>query len=115
MTTQTSALDELLKLNGVVAAGEFRPDGALVEFRANTSMTPELAAMSAQFCSSVTQLFNTLGLAFDKLSGMSWAPQRGWAYSGGQYTVCVGGNRGLFVETGKADFNQLFAALSGPR
>jgi len=27
----------------------------------------------------------------------------------------VGGNRGVFVKTGEADFNQLFEALVGPR
>ena len=46
---------------------------------------------------------------------MNWVPQQGWAYSGGKWTVAVGGNRGVFVETAKADFNQLFQALVGSR
>jgi roadblock/LC7 domain-containing protein len=46
---------------------------------------------------------------------MEWTPQHGWAYSGGEYTVAVGGSRGVFVETEKADFNELFAALIGPQ
>jgi hypothetical protein len=29
--------------------------------------------------------------AFTKLSGMSWMPQQGWAYSGGEHTVAIGG------------------------
>lgn len=108
-------LDDLLNLNGVLAAGEFTADGKLVDFKAKIDMSPELAAMSAQFCATVTMLFSTLAGAFSQLSGMSWVPQHGWAYSGGEFTVAVGGTRGVFVETAKADFNELFAALVGQR
>lgn len=108
-------LEELLEIDGVVAAGEFAPDGSLVDYEATMGMSEELAAMSAQFCASVTMLFNTLGGAFSEMSGMEWAPQQGWAYSGGDYTVAVGGNRGVFVETEKADYNGLFTALIGSR
>jgi hypothetical protein len=66
-----TTIDELLKIDGVVPAGEF------------------------------------------KLSKMNWVPQQGWAYSGGEWTVAIGGNRGVFVETAKADFNRLFQALVG--
>jgi roadblock/LC7 domain-containing protein len=113
--TRASTLDDLLKLDGVVAAGEFRSDGTLVAYKANNDMSEEIAAMSAQFCATVSMLFTTLASAFTPLSGMSWMPQHGWAYSGGDWTVAVGGARGVFVETAKADFNQLFEALAGPR
>ena len=46
---------------------------------------------------------------------MNWVPQKGWAYSGGDWTVAIGGNRGVFVETAHADFNNLFQVLVGPR
>lgn len=108
-------LEELLEIDGVVAAGEFSPDGSLVDFQASIEMSDELAAMSAQFCASVTMLFDTLGGAFSEMSEMEWVPQQGWAYSGGEYTVAVGGNRGVFIETEKADFNELFSALIDPR
>lgn len=112
-----ASLDELLKIDGVVAAGEFRKDGSLVDYRASMDMSPELAAQSAQFCATVSMVFDTLGGAFTQLSGMSWAPQQGWAYSGGEYTVAIGegGTKGVFIETAKADFNQLFGALVGGR
>ncbi len=74
-------------------------------------MTPELAALSAQFCATVTMLFNTLGGAFTQLSGMTWTPPRGWMYAGGEYTAAVGGTKGVFAETAKVDFNRLYAAL----
>ena len=44
---------------------------------------------------------------------MNWVPQQGWAYSGGEMTAAIGGNKGVFVETAKADFNQLFQVLVG--
>jgi len=108
-----ATLDELLQIEGVAAAGEFRLDGSLVEYKARMEMSPELAAMSAHFCTTVTHLFNTLGGAFGQLSGMTWAPQHGWMYAGGDWTVAVGGTTGVFVETAKADFNRLYAALMG--
>lgn len=46
-----------------------------------------------------------------QLSQMQWVPQQGWAYSGGDWTVAIGGNRGVFVETARTDFNQLFQVL----
>jgi roadblock/LC7 domain-containing protein len=110
-----TTLEELLEIDGVVAAGEFQADGTLVDFRSSMDMSDELAAQSAQFCATVTMLFNTLGGSFTQLSGMPWTPQQGWAYSGGEYTVAIGGHRGVFVETAKADFNQLFGTLIGPR
>ena len=35
------------------------------------------------------------------------------AYTGGDWTVAVMGNWGVFVETSKADFNLLFKELGG--
>lgn len=108
-----ASLDELLKIDGVVAAGEFTPDGKLVDYKANMDMSREMAEMSAQFCSTVTMLFNTLAGSFSQLSKMNWVPQQGWMYAGGDMTVAIGGNKGVFIETAKADFNRLFKVLVG--
>ena len=110
-----ATLDELLKINGVVAAGEFTADGKMVEYKAKIDMSPEMAGMTAQFCATVTMMFNTLAGAFAQLSKMKWVPQQGWMYAGGDWTVAIGGNKGVFVETAKADFSQLFQALVGGR
>jgi roadblock/LC7 domain-containing protein len=110
-----ATLDDLLKLPGVMAAGEFSADGKLVDYKAKMEMSRELAATTAQFCATVTMMFNTLAGAFTQLSKMNWTPQKGWAYSGGDWTVAIGGNRGVFVQTAKADFNKLFQELVGPR
>ena len=106
-------LEDLLKIDGVMAAGEFSADGTLVDYKANMNMPPEMAAMAAQFCATVTMMFNTLAGAFSHLTPMSWTPQQGWAYSGGDMTVAVGGRTGVFIKTEKADFNRLFQVLTG--
>ena len=110
-----ATLDDLLKIEGVIAAGEFTADGKLVDYKAKMDMSLELATMTAQFCATVTMLINTLAGAYTQLSQMQWVPQQGWAYSGGDLTVVIGGNKGVFVETAKADFNLLFRVLVGNR
>jgi roadblock/LC7 domain-containing protein len=104
-------LDDLLKVDGVVAAGEFERDGTLVAYKANMAMPREMAETSAQFCASVSMMFGTLAGAFSGPTAMKWTPQQGWAYSGGDMTVAVSGRYGLFVKTANADFNALFTAL----
>jgi roadblock/LC7 domain-containing protein len=108
-----ATLDELLSIDGVAAAGEFSADGKLVDYKAKMEMSPEMAAMTAQFCATVTMMFNTLAGAFSQLSQMNWVPQQGWAYSGGDWTVAVGGNKGVFIKTAQADVNKLFEVLVG--
>ncbi len=110
-----ATLDELLDIEGVVAAGEYTPDGSLVDYKATMDMSQEMAEMTAQFTATVTMMFNTLASSYTQMSGMQWVPQQGWAYSGGDWTVAVGVNRGVFIETEKADFNQLFEVLVGSR
>ena len=115
-------LDDLLRLDGVVAAGEFSRDGKLLDWQLRLDLSPEMnttilevGRMTGQFLASVTMTFESLATAYDKLSDMTWIPQKGWMYTGGTWTVLVGGNRGVYVETAKADFPRLFEALGlGP-
>lgn len=106
-------LDELVKMDGVMAAGEFTPDGKLLAFKSNAKMPEETAPMTAQFCATVSMTFNALAGAYSRITGMDWTPQQGWAYSGGDMTIAVGGNTGVFIKTEKADFDKLFKALVG--
>jgi roadblock/LC7 domain-containing protein len=105
-------LDELLRLDGVAAVGEFTSDGKIIEYRSNTDMPKEIAEISAQFCATVSMLFNTLAAAFTHLAKTQWVPQKVWSYTGGDWTVfIIRGNTWLFAETAKADLNQLFEVL----
>jgi roadblock/LC7 domain-containing protein len=112
-----ATLDEFLAIDGVAAAGEFGRAGSLGDFKSNVDMPQELAAQTAQFCASVSMLFDTLAGSYSQMSGMPWTPQQGWAYSGGDWTVGVGegGRKGVFIETAKADFNKVFQMLVGER
>jgi roadblock/LC7 domain-containing protein len=111
-----STLKDLLDLKGVVAAGEFSRDGSLVDFEASVDFPENLAQTTAQFTAAVTQLFDVLAGSFTKLNPQfAFAPQQGWAYSGGEWSVAVGGTRGVFVRTADADYNELFGQLVGPR
>lgn len=110
------SLDELLRLKGVIASGEFSQNGKLIGFRSNSSqLSDEVANLTAQFAAAVSQLLGALASAHSKISGLKWVPEQGWAYSGGDLTIAVGGNRGVFVKTADADFNQLFEALIDSR
>jgi roadblock/LC7 domain-containing protein len=102
-------LDDLLRISGVVAAGEFKETGELVSYKG--SISKEVAGMAAQFVATVSMLFKTLSGAFTQMSKMEWTPPLGWAFSGGKYTVAIMGNWGVFIETDKADFNRLFKEL----
>lgn len=108
-----ATVDDLIKIEGVAAVGEFRADGSLVSYKANMEMPQEKAAVVAQFCATVSMLFDTLSGAFTQMSGMNWTPAHGWVFAGGDWSVCVAGGKGVFVETAKADFNKLFAAMVG--
>jgi roadblock/LC7 domain-containing protein len=110
------SLDELLTLKGVIASGEFSPNGKLINFRSKgTPLPDDVAGLTAQFAAAISQLLGVLAVAHSRISGLNWVPAQGWAYSGGDLTIAVGGSRGVFVKTAEADFNQLFEALIGPR
>jgi roadblock/LC7 domain-containing protein len=111
-----SSLKDLLDLKGVVAAGEFSRDGSLEDFEATVEFPEDLAKQTAKFTAVVTQLFDVLAESYTQLNDQfAFAPQQGWAYSGGDWSVAVGGTRGVFVKTADADYNELFSALVGPR
>ncbi|HPS89304.1 MAG TPA: DUF2173 family protein [Methanosarcina vacuolata] len=105
------SLDELLKFDGVMAAGIFSPEGKLVEYKSRDEMPKEMAEMTAKFCGAVNLMFDALASAYTQLYKMNWVPQQNWMYSGGDWTVMISGTRGVFVEKSKADLKKLFTAL----
>lgn len=105
------SLDELLKFDGVMAAGIFSPEGKLVDYKAKGEMPRDMAEMTAKFCGAVNMTFDALATAYSKLYQMNWVPQNNWMYSGGEWTVMISGTRGVFVESSKADLQQLLKAL----
>ncbi len=52
-----------------------------------------------------------LAAGHGQASGFNLLSEQGWAYSGGDLTIVVGGGRGVFAKAAEADFNQLFTVL----
>ncbi len=105
------SLDELLKFDGVMAAGIFSPEGKLVDYKSKTDMPEAMARMTAKFCGTVNMTFDALASAYSELFKMKWVPQHNWMYSGGDWTIMISGTRGVFVESSKADVEKLLKAL----
>lgn len=105
------SLDELLKFEGVMAAGIFSPEGKLVDYKSKTGMPKDMAQMTAKFCGTVNMMFDALASAYSQLYKMNWIPQNNWMYSGGEWTVLISGTRGVFVESSKADLENILKAL----
>lgn len=103
-------LDRLMGLKGAVSASEFTPDGELVSYEGE--LTEEIAKLVAQLCAANTLMGTTQAESFTRISGMNWRPFHGWAVAAGDYSACVMGHIGVFVETAKADFNDIFKVLS---
>lgn len=102
-------LDKLMELSGAVDAGEFTPTGELVAYKGDLSQ--EHAEMVAMMCAGNSLMCKMQAESFTKHTGMNWSPFKGWAVSASDYSVCVMGNAGVFVETDKADFNVIFKTL----
>lgn len=105
------SLDELIKIDGVAAAGRFSIDGKSTDFKSNMDMPQELVAKSAQYCATVTMMFDTLADAFSKESQMKWTPRQGWTYSGGEWTVVAWGDVAVWCKSEETDMEKLFSVL----
>jgi roadblock/LC7 domain-containing protein len=102
-------LDRLMGLGGATAAGEFTADGELVTFKGE--LPEDIARLIARMCAANTLMGATQAESFTRISGMKWTPFHGWAVSAGDYSVCILGHIGVFVETAKADFNDIYRVL----
>lgn len=102
-------LKRLMGLSGAVAAYELTPGGELVSYKGDVS--EEIAGLVARMCAANTLMGTTQAETFTRISGMKWTPFHGWAVAAGDYSVCVMGHIGVFVETAKADFNNIFKIL----
>jgi roadblock/LC7 domain-containing protein len=103
-----SEFDDLVKLDGVVMAGRFGPDGRIAEHKSEALFVenPQLLEMAAWFCAAATMMFKSMAFGVDTVmrSGFdqtSWLPQKGWSFWGGDYAIAVHGDRFVFAEMGK--------------
>jgi roadblock/LC7 domain-containing protein len=105
-------LDRLIERKGVLAAGQFAPDGRLL--RAVGKLPREEMETVAATCASHDK--NSRKAATDLREGtnLRWGNLNGWVLWAGNLALCVSGDTGVFVEASKADFNQLMVDLFGP-
>ncbi len=102
-------LDRLMGLGGAVASGEFSPGGDLIAYKGD--LPEDIAKLIARMCAANSLMGTSQAESFTHMSGMKWSPFHGWAVAAGDFSVCVMGNVGVFVETSKADFNDIFKTL----
>jgi roadblock/LC7 domain-containing protein len=105
-----SELDELVSRDGVLMAGRFGPDWRVAETRSQGLFIEYPAALEVvgSFCAATQSMFNALAVAMGGFSPSAWTPVRGWAASGGSYSIAVHGDRFLVVETDKVgSFDEL--------
>ena len=103
-----SEVDDLVKLDGVLVAGRFGPDGSIAEHQSHALFVevPRMLEMARWFCAAATMMFKSMAFAVDTARGpgfdtTSWLPEKGWAYWGGDFAVVVYGDRFVFAEAEK--------------
>ena len=105
-------LEELLGIQGVVAAGEFTAEGE-VDYRTTVKMLPEAEQTAAQTLATMVKMSHAADSSYTQATGGRWLSHQARTYSQGDLSLVVGGDRAVVVETAKADFNELFEALMG--
>lgn len=103
-------LERLMTIEGVLAAGEFGVGGSLIAYRGD--LPEDRARDIAMICAANNLMGKMQVECFSRRSGMRWTPFRGWAASGGDYTVCIVGEIGVLVRTAFADFNEIYRILN---
>jgi roadblock/LC7 domain-containing protein len=106
------SVDELLEIRGVVAAGKFTHAGTAIEFKSAVDLLPPLRDLAMRLSAKVSETFDQLATSYSSMSQMEWTPRRFWTYSGGDWTVAVGGDRLVFARTSDIDLNALFKAVA---
>ena len=110
-----SKFDELIARDGVLLAGIFGPDWRIAEHKSKGLFIENPAAfeLAPWFCATITMMFSSMALAMDRVSGTgfdqtSWQPQKGWTFSGGDYSIALHGQRFIIAETEKVgSFDEL--------
>ena len=105
-------LDRLMERKGVLAVGQFSPDGRGI--RAIGDLSEKEMENVALTCAIHEK--NSWKTATDLREGTSlkWGNLNGWVLWAGSLALCVSGETGVFVDAAKADFNQLLVDLFGP-
>lgn len=105
-------LSRLLDLSGAVAVEEFTPAGEVISYKYKGDLPEETARIIAKLCAANTLMGENEVEGLTRITGSKWRPFHGWAMSTGDYSLCVMGHIAVFVETAKADFNDIYKVLA---
>jgi roadblock/LC7 domain-containing protein len=115
----TSEFDQLLSQDGILMAGRFGPGWTVADHKCKGLFVecPAALEMARSFCSAITMVFNSLAFAADSITRTgfdpsTWLPQQGWAFTGGDYSIAVHGDRFVIGESKKIrSFDELSRML----
>ncbi len=103
-------LEELMQLPGAIAAGEFDNNGQLCAYTGDIS--EQAAEIAALMATANLAMANMQAKGYSAYTGKDgFFPVQGFAVAAGKYAACIAGNRGVFVELDKADFDKIFQTL----
>ena len=103
-------LDRLMKIEGVVAAGQFSEDGKVIR---KVGEMPEDLMESAELCVRQNQASRDFLNSLNNKLPREYGSLVGWTVWGSKYSVVVVGNTRVFVETKRGNYNQLMVDLAG--
>ena len=103
-------LDRLMKIEGVVAAGQFSEDGNVIR---KVGDLPEDLMESAELCVRQNQASSDFLKSLNDQLPREYGSLVGWTVWGSKYSVVVVGNTRVFVKTSRGDYNQLMIDLAG--
>lgn len=103
-------LSRLMDLRGAVAAWEFTPVGEIISYKGDLS--EESLRPISKLCAANALMGESEVEGFARVAGSKWEPFHGFAMSAGDYSLCVIGHLAVYVETAKADFNEIYKVLA---
>ncbi len=103
-------LDRLMKIDGVVAVGQFAEDGRIIR---KIGEMPEDLMESAELCIIQNSASRNFLNALNGKLPRDYGSLLGWVVWGSKYSVVVVGNTRVFVKTTRGDYNQLMIDLTG--
>jgi len=104
-------LIKLMSLSGAVSVAECKSDGEYICHVTKNIKTVDRDKMSERFCKINSLMIETME-SIDLNNNVNWSPFHGWTVTAGDYSVFVVNQVILIAETDKADFNEIFRALS---
>lgn len=108
-------LNELMTLNGAVAAFEFSDNGELVahQLAQGSGMTEQTLDMLSHVCIANLSIATMQARGWESLTGMAgFYPVGGFTLMGVDWSAVVQGTKGVVLENSKADYEAAYQALA---